>query len=89
MLRKLCAEKVAVSGRRDRADLKILFSDEATVEVLRFIGNTEVGKKLAEDKNSDDTWDIERSDRSADEGEVTLEGGGEQGGGSDVTAAGK
>jgi hypothetical protein len=81
MLRKLCARKVSVSERRDKADLKILFSDEATADVLRFIDNTEVGKKLAEERFSDDTWDIERLDRSADEGEVTLEGGGEQGGG--------
>jgi hypothetical protein len=50
MLRKLCASKVSVSGRRDRADLKTLFSEGATAEVLRFTDNTEVGKKPAEER---------------------------------------
>jgi hypothetical protein len=80
MLRKLCTSKVSVSKRRDRAHIEILFNDGAIAEVLRFIDNTEVGKKLAEQGNSDDSLDIERLHQSADEGEVTLEGGGEQGG---------
>jgi hypothetical protein len=68
-------EKVFISGRRDRRDLKTLFGDEATAEVLRYIDNTEAGKRLAKEEKSNDSWDIERLDRSADEGNVTLEAG--------------
>ena len=75
MLQQLRAKKVFISERRDRRDLRTLFGDEATAEVLRYIDNTEVGKRLAEEENSDDSWDIERLDRSADEGDVTLEAG--------------
>jgi hypothetical protein len=75
MLRQLRAEKVFISERRDRTDLKTLFGDDATVEVLRYIDNTEAGKRPAKEENSDDSWDIERLDRSADEGDVTLEAG--------------
>jgi hypothetical protein len=55
--------------------VETLFGDDATVEVLRYIDNTEVGKRLAKEGNSDDSWDIESLDRSADEGDVTLEAG--------------
>ena len=71
-----CArKKIFISERRDRTDLKTLFGDDATVEVLRYIDSTEAGKRLAKEGNSDDSWDIERLDRSADEGDVTLEAG--------------
>jgi hypothetical protein len=75
MLRQLRAKKVFISERRDRRDLKTLFGDEATAEVLRYIDNTEAGKRLAKEEKSNDSWDIERLDRSADEGDVTLEAG--------------
>lgn len=75
MLRKLGARNVSISGRRDRADLKTLFAEDAIVEVLQFIENTEVGMKLAGDANKSDSWDIERLDRSADEEDGTLEDG--------------
>lgn len=68
-------EKVFISRRRDRTDLETLFGDEATAEVLRYIDNTEAGKRLANEGNSDDSWDIERLDRRADERDVTLEAG--------------
>lgn len=73
MLRKLRVKEVSISGRRDRADLKALFGDGATAEVLQLNDNTEVGKKLAVEAKKDDSWDIERLERSVDEEEVVLE----------------
>ena len=70
MLRELRAKKVLISARRDQADLKTLFGAGAIAEVLRFIDNTEVGRRLIKEGNSDDSWDIERLDRSADEEET-------------------
>lgn len=71
------AEEIVISARRDRADLESLFSDEATKEVLRFIGNTEVGKPMTKEENRYDYWDIERLDQSSDEAGMILEDGGE------------
>ncbi|KAM0724108.1 hypothetical protein Q7P37_000288 [Cladosporium fusiforme] len=73
MLRKLRARNVVISGRRHQADLKTLFADGAIKEVLQFIDDTEVGKKPAGDANKNDSWDIERLDRSADEEDTMLE----------------
>jgi hypothetical protein len=42
-----------------------------------FIDNTEVGTKPSEETNNNDLWDIERLDRSMEEGEVRFEDGGE------------
>lgn len=75
MLRKLRVRNVEISGRRDQADLKTLFAGDAIMEVLQFLDNTEVGKKLAGDANKNDWWDIERLDRSADEEDRMLEDG--------------
>ena len=72
MLQKLRERKVAISGRRQQADLRTLFSAEAITEVLQFIDNTEVGKKPTGDANKNDSWDIERLDRSADEEDRML-----------------
>ena len=66
MLRMLRARKVVISGRRDQTDLKTLFADEAIIEALQFIENTEVGKRPAGYANKNDSWDIERLDRSVD-----------------------
>jgi hypothetical protein len=76
MLRELRAKKVLISARRDQADLKTLFGAEAISEVLRFIDNTEVGRRLIKEGDSDDSWDIERLDRSADEEEARVDNGG-------------
>jgi hypothetical protein len=76
LLRGMRAEDIAISARRDRADLESLFRDEATKEVLRFIGNTEVGRPMAKEENRDDYWDIERLDQRSDEaGSITEDGG--------------
>ena len=77
MLRKLRARKVSISGRRDQADLKTLFADEAIKEVLQFIDDTEVGKKPAGDANKNDSWDVERLDWSAEEEDRMLKDGSE------------
>lgn len=77
LLRGMRAEEIVISARRDRADLESLFSDEATKEVLRFIGNTEVGRPMTKEENRDDYWDIERLDQSSDEAGMILEDGGE------------
>ena len=73
----MSAEEVAISARRDRADLESLFRDEATEEVLRFIGNTEVGRPMNIEENRDDYWDIERLDQSSDEVGIVSEDGGQ------------
>lgn len=75
MLRELRAKKFSISGRRDRADLKTLFGDGAIAEVLRSIDNTEVAKRLTEQGNDGDTWDIERLDQGAGEEEMAEEDG--------------
>ena len=77
MMRGMRAEEVAISARRDRADLESLFRDEATKEVLRFIGNTEVGRPMTKEETRDDYWDIERLDQSSDEAGMISDDGGE------------
>jgi hypothetical protein len=39
-------------------DLVTLFGGKATMEVLRCIENTEVGRLLVSEENKDDHWDI-------------------------------
>lgn len=77
MMRRMRAEEVIISARRDRADLESLFRDEATKEVLRFIGNTEVGRPMTREENRDDYWGIERLDQILDEGKEILRNGAE------------
>lgn len=70
---QISTAKVSISARRDQADLKTLFGNEAVAEDFRFIKNTEVGRWLANEENSDDLWDIERLDQSPDDGEGRLD----------------
>lgn len=77
LLRGMRAEEIVISSRRDQADLESLFRDVATRAVLRFIGNTEVGRPMTKEENRDDYWDIERLDQSSDEAGMILEDGGE------------
>lgn len=67
LLRGMRAEEIVISARRDQADLESLFRDKATRAVLRFIGDTEVGRPKTTEENKNDYWDIERLDRSSDE----------------------
>jgi hypothetical protein len=63
MIRNLSTKNIAISETPDRRNLRILFGDNATVDVLEFIEKTEVGKKPALESNKADSWDIERLDR--------------------------
>lgn len=76
MMRGMRAERVFISARRDSADLDSLFGEGATKGVLRFIGNTEVGRPMTKEGNRDDYWDIEKLDQRSDEGEGLPEDGG-------------
>lgn len=62
MLEELKADKVAISARRGRMDLKALFQEDTTKAVLRSIETTGVGKKLTEDTNECDSLDMDRLD---------------------------
>jgi hypothetical protein len=75
LLRGMRAEEIIISARRDQADLESLFRDVATRAVLRFIGNTEVGRPMTKEENRDDYWDMERLDQALDEGEGILRDG--------------
>ena len=74
-MRRMRAEEIFISARRDQADLWSLFRGVATRAVLRFIGNTEVGRPMTKEENRDDYWDIERRDQALDEGEGILRDG--------------
>ena len=76
-MRRMRAEEIFISARRDQADLWSLFRGVATRAVLRFIGNTEVGRPMTKEENRDDYWDIERLDQSSDGAGMISEDGGE------------
>ena len=63
MIRKLNTKNVAINETPDRRNVRILFGDNAAVDVLEFIEKTEVGKRLAVEPDKADSWDIERLDR--------------------------
>jgi hypothetical protein len=75
MLRRLSSKKVSISERRDKTDLQTLFRAEAVAEVLQFLEDTEVGKKMPGEGAQDDSWDIERLDRTVGESEMAEEVG--------------
>jgi len=62
MIRKLKTKNVAISETPDRRNVRILFGNNATVDVLEFIEKTEVGKRLAVESDRADSWDVERLD---------------------------
>ena len=47
MIRKLNTKNVAINETLDQRNIRILFGDNATIDVLEFIKKTEVGKRLA------------------------------------------
>jgi hypothetical protein len=67
MIRKLRAKEVATSETTGRRNVRILFDDNAVVDVLEFIEKTEVGKRPAGAFDEADSWDIERLDRNGEE----------------------
>ena len=73
MLRSLSTDKLTISPRRDRTDLEVLFEEGATKAVLRFIENTDVGKRLTDETSKYDLWDVDRLDQRS--GEDATENG--------------
>lgn len=71
-MRGMRAREIPISAMRDEVDLMTMFGEAATVEVLRFIGNTEVGRPLIREGNKEDYWDIEQLDRRAEEEEEMM-----------------
>ena len=78
MMRGMRAREIPISAMRDEVDLMTLFGEAATAEVLRFIGNTEVGRPLIKGDNREDCWDIEQLDWRAEEEEVMVGDDGEE-----------
>jgi hypothetical protein len=70
MLHRLSSDKLTICSRRDWMDVEILFREEATTAVLRFIEITEVGKKQENSINKDDLWDADRLDQNDGENEM-------------------
>lgn len=48
-------------------NLEILFMEKAVAPLLRFIESTEVGKKLSNEMNKYDWWDVARLEQRDDE----------------------
>ena len=75
MVQKLKAKDITVSETPDRSNLKILFEDNAIVDMLESVEKTEVGKRPGAKTNKIDSWDIERLDRSGDEDKEAMDDG--------------
>jgi hypothetical protein len=73
MIRKLRTKNITISETPDRWNVRTLFGDNATVDVLEFINKTEVGKRLAVESNEADSWDIERLDRGGNQVEGAVD----------------
>jgi hypothetical protein len=71
---KLKAAKITNSARRDHTDLETLFEEGAITITLRFIETTGVGRKLTEETNECDSWDINRLDRDSEEEMTDVSG---------------
>jgi hypothetical protein len=75
MLQKLKVKRSTVGEMQDQTHLGTLFERAATAEVLRFIEDTEVGKKPTDDTDKGDLWDVERLDTGDGEDMPEYEGG--------------
>jgi hypothetical protein len=69
MVRKLGAKGITIDETRDRRNLRILFEDNAMVDMLESVGKTGVGKRPGAEPNKVGSWDVERLNQSADEEE--------------------
>jgi hypothetical protein len=67
MISSLRAKGITVSELQGRTDLRTFFEDNAMVDILAFLTNTEVVIRPAAETNKWDAWDIEGLDRSRDE----------------------
>lgn len=74
MGRKLEVKDITLSEMPDRRNLKILFGDNAMVEMHEFADKTEIGKRPEPETNDADSWDIERLDRTGKEEEGVMDG---------------
>jgi hypothetical protein len=77
MVQKLKAKDITVSETPDRRNLKILFEDNAIVDMLEFVEQTEVGKRPGAENNKVDWWDAERLDQGNEDEEGAVENRGE------------
>jgi hypothetical protein len=77
MVQKLKAKDITVSETPDRRNLKILFEDNAIVDMLEFVEQTEVGKRPGAENNKVDSWDAERLDQGNEDEEGAVENRGE------------
>jgi hypothetical protein len=73
MAKKLKAKDITVNETPDRRNLKILFTDNAIVDMLEFVEKTEVGKRPGAENDKVDLWDVERLDKRDGEGEGAEE----------------
>ena len=55
MIRKLNTKNVVINETLDRRNVRILFGNNATMDVLEFIKKTEVGKRLAVESDKADS----------------------------------
>lgn len=77
LIQKLKAREIAVSETPDRRNLKTLFEDNAIVDMLKFVENTEIGKRQGAGEDKTDSWDVERLDRRDEDDYGEVENGGE------------
>jgi hypothetical protein len=73
MVQNLRAKGITISETPDRRDLITLFGDNDIVDMLEFVR----GKRPGVDFKKVDSWDIERIDRSSEEGEGVGKNGAE------------
>lgn len=66
MLQKLKIRRTTAGEIQEQTHLETLFGDAATIEVLRFIESTDVGKRLTDDTQKSDLWDVERLDSNGE-----------------------
>jgi hypothetical protein len=78
MVRNLRAKDITFSTTRNLTNLGTLFEDNAMVDMLEFIGKTEVGKRPADEANKRDSEDIERLVRDDEEEGMRRRMGGKQ-----------
>jgi hypothetical protein len=75
MVKKLKAKDITVSEMPDRRNLKILFTDNAIVDMLEFVEKTEVGNRPGSENEKVDLWDVVRLDKRDGEGKGAVENG--------------
>jgi hypothetical protein len=73
MAKKLEAKNITVNETSDRRNLEILFTDNATVDMLEFVEKTGVGERPGAENDRVDLWDVERLNKRDGEGEGAVE----------------